>query len=45
MVNTSALYQQNKQPPLCQISEHKKTTPYGYRNPDRGLGQPQTCGG
>ena len=28
LVNTSSLYQQNKQPPLFQISEHKKNTPY-----------------
>ena len=45
MVNTSTLYQQNKQPSLFQISEHKKTTPYGYVNPDLGLGQTQKCGG
>ena len=44
MVNNSILYQQNKEPPLFQISDHKKTTPYGYGNPYPGLGQTQNCG-
>jgi hypothetical protein len=43
MVNTSPLFHQNKQPPLFQISEPKKTTPYGYGNPDPGLEQTQKC--
>ena len=48
MVNTSTLqnvYQQNTQLPLFQISDHKKTTPYGYGNPDPGLGQTKKCSG
>ena len=43
--NTSTLYQQIKQPPLFKISKCKKITPYGYGNPDPGLGQTQKCGG
>ena len=39
MVISSTWYQQNKQPSLFQISDHKKTTPYGYGNPDPGLRQ------
>jgi hypothetical protein len=31
MVNTFALYKKNKQPPLFQISEHKKTKPYDMK--------------